>query len=93
MDETSPTTKRWVIIATEWGGDALHGQFIPPENRPSVFQSSREQAEAELLRLEQRHHKGFQLFEAVAFAERFGGPQRITDPDDTPSAYVVEIIK
>ncbi len=84
--------KRWVIIATQWGGDALHGEFIPPENRPTIFQSSRDRAEAELLRLEQRYHKKFALFEAVAFAERVGGPQRINDPEDTPSAYIVSPI-
>lgn len=84
--------KRWVIIATEWGGDALHGEFIPPQNRPTIFQHSREAAEAELLRLEQTHHKKFALFESVAFAEHVGGPQRINDPEDTPSAYIVSPI-
>lgn len=84
--------KRWVIIATEWGGDALHGTFIPRENRPTIFHASRDAAEAELLRLEQTHHKKFALFEAVAFAEHVGGPTRTSDPDDTLSAYVVSPI-
>lgn len=81
--------KRWVIIATEWGGDVLHGAFIPSQNRPTVFHSSRDVAEAELLRLEQNHHKRFALFEAVAYAQRVGGPERISDPAETPTAYVV----
>lgn len=78
--------KRWVIIATEWGGDALHGAFIPPQNRPTVFHESRDLAEAELLRLEQRHHRCFALFEAVAWAERVGGDA------GEPTAYVVQEI-
>jgi hypothetical protein len=81
--------KRWVIIATEWGGDALHGQFIPPQNRPTIFQPSREVAEAELARLEQRFGRKFALFESVVYAQMTGGPQRSSDPADTPRAFVV----
>lgn len=84
--------KRWVIIATEWGGDALHGSFIPQKNRPTIFHSSRDVAEGELLRLEQAHHKKFALFESVAFAERVGGPERINDSEDIPTAYIVSPI-
>ena len=85
--------KRWVIIATEWGGENEIGPLIPPENRPTVFQGSRDVAEAELLRLEQKHHKCFALFEAVAYARRVGGSDRFEDAGKPiQTAYVVEPI-
>ena len=87
MKMSEANEKRWVIIATKWGGDALHGTFIPDKNRPTIFHASREVAEAELLRLEQKHRRDFALFEAVAYARRVGG-----ESNEQVHAFVVESI-
>jgi hypothetical protein len=84
--------KRWVIIACEWAGDGRFGPLIPADGKPSTFQATRDQAEAELLRLEAKYQRAFALFESVAYAKRVGGPDRISDDPATPFAYVVEPI-